>query len=263
MAGEIAALRDQHFQVHSKDGKYLLAVKTVTPNVYFLFVVQLLSCVRLFLTPWAAACQAPCPLLSPRACSNSCPLSQWCHPTILSSVTSFSSCPQSFPASGSFPVSWLFASGGQNIGASASASVLPMNVQGWFPLGLNDLISLQSRGLSTVFSSTTARMHQFFSVPSSLQSNSLITHMFKMWIIARFLNDTALCLCPGVEGPRSGPHLILVHQPQKAGDPRGRTGGWPGEGVGTGSWRPTSRQVWANVASHLQIDDWVWSFLMS
>ena len=186
MAGEIAALRDQHFQVHSKDGKYLLAVKTVTPNVYFLFVVQLLSCVRLFLTPWAAACQAPCPLLSPRACSNSCPLSQWCHPTILSSVTSFSSCPQSFPASGSFPVSWLFASGGQNIGASASASVLPMNVQGWFPLGLNDLISLQSRGLSTVFSSTTARMHQFFSVPSSLQSNSLITHMFKMWIIASF-----------------------------------------------------------------------------
>ena len=123
MAGEIAALRDQHFQVHSKDGKYLLAVKTVTPNVYFLFVVQSLSCVRLFLTPWAAACQAPCPLLSPRACSNSCPLSQWCHPTILSSVTSFSSCPQSFPASGSFPVSWLFASGGQNIGASTSTSV--------------------------------------------------------------------------------------------------------------------------------------------
>ena len=78
----------------------------------------------------------PCPSLSPGACSNSHPLSWWCHPTISSSVTSFSSCPQSFLASGSFPVSWLFASGGQSTGASASASVLPMNIQSWFPLGL-------------------------------------------------------------------------------------------------------------------------------
>ena len=79
----------------------------------------------------------PCPSWSPRVCSNSCPLSQWGHPTILSSVTPFSSYLQSFPASGPFPVSWLFASGGQNIGASASASVLPMNIQGWFPLGFS------------------------------------------------------------------------------------------------------------------------------
>ena len=105
----------------------------------------------------------PCPSPSPRACSNSCPSSQWCHPTISSSVASFSSCPQSFPASGSFPMSGLFASGGQSIGASASASVLLMNIQGWFPWGLTDLISLQSKGLSRVFSSTTIWKHQFFS----------------------------------------------------------------------------------------------------
>ena len=84
--------------------------------------------------------------LSPRACSNSCPLSWWCHPTISSSVTPFS-CPQSFPASESFPMSWFFASGGQSIGAAASASVLPMNIQGWFLLGLTGLISLQSKSL--------------------------------------------------------------------------------------------------------------------
>ena len=92
-------------------------------------------------------------------CANSCPLSWWCHLTILSSVTPFSSCPQSFPASGSFPMSWLFASGDQSIGASASASVLPMNIQDWFPLGLTSLISLQSKGLSRVFSSTTVQKH--------------------------------------------------------------------------------------------------------
>ena len=97
----------------------------------------------------------PCPSLSPRVCLNSCPLSRWCHPTISSAVIPFSSCPQSFPASGSFPMSWLFAFGGQSIGASALASVLPMNIQGWFPLGLASLISLLSKGLSRVFSSTT------------------------------------------------------------------------------------------------------------
>ena len=90
----------------------------------------------------------PCPSPSPWVCSNSCSLSQWCHPTILSSVTPFSSCPQSFPASGSFPISWLFASGGQSIGASAS--VLPMNIQGWFSLGLTGLISLLSKELLRV-----------------------------------------------------------------------------------------------------------------
>ena len=106
----------------------------------------------------------PCPSLSPGVCSNSCPLNWWCHPTISSSVAHFSFCPQSFPASGLFPMSQLFASGGQSIGASvsASASVLPMNIQGWFPLGLTGSISLLSRGLSRVFFSTTIKKHQFF-----------------------------------------------------------------------------------------------------
>ena len=103
----------------------------------------------------------PCPSPSPRACSYSCPLSQWCHPTISSSVVPFS-CLQSFPASGSFLMSRLCASGGQSIGASASASVLPMNIQDWFPLGLTGLISLQSKGISRVFSNTTVQRHQFF-----------------------------------------------------------------------------------------------------
>ena len=104
----------------------------------------------------------PYPSLSPRVCSNSCPLSQWCYPPISSSVVPFSCCPQFFPASRSFPMSWLFASGGQSIGASAS--VLPMNILDWFPLGLTGLISLLSKGLSRVFSSTTIQKHQFFLV---------------------------------------------------------------------------------------------------
>ena len=104
----------------------------------------------------------PCPSPSHRACSNSCPLSQWCHPTISSSVTSFSSYPQSFPASESFPMSWLFILGGQRTDALASASVLPINIQGWFPLGLTDLISLLSKGLSRALSSTKIQKHQFF-----------------------------------------------------------------------------------------------------
>ena len=105
----------------------------------------------------------PCPSPTPRAYSNSCPLSQWCHPTISSSVIPFSSCLQSFPASGSFPMSQLFASGGQSIVVSASASVLPMNIQDWFPLGWIGWISLQSRGLLRVFFNTTVQKHQFFS----------------------------------------------------------------------------------------------------
>ena len=116
----------------------------------------------------------PCLSQSPRVCSNSCPLSQWCHPTISSSVVPFSSCLQSFPASASFLMSRLFASGGQSFGASASASVLPMNIQGWFPLGLTSLISLKSKGLSRVFSSTTVWKHQFFGVQPFLWSNSHI-----------------------------------------------------------------------------------------
>ena len=114
----------------------------------------------------------PCPLPAPGTCSNPCSLSRWCHPTISFSVVTFSSCLQSFPASGSFPVSQPFASGGQNIGASASALVLP--IQDWFPLGLTDFISLQSKGLSRVFSNTIVQKHQFFGPHLSSQSNSHI-----------------------------------------------------------------------------------------
>ena len=103
----------------------------------------------------------PCPSLSCRVCSNSCPLSRWCHPTVSISITPFSACPQFFPASRSFPVIHLFASGGQNIGASASACILPMKIWGWILLGLTSLNSLLSKGLSRVFSSTTVQKHQF------------------------------------------------------------------------------------------------------
>ena len=109
----------------------------------------------------------PCSSLSPGVCSNSCPLRQWCHPTISPSVAPFSSRLQSIPASGSFPMSHLLTSGGQSIGASASASVLPMNTQDWSPLGWTGWISLQSTGLSRVFSTTTAQKHQFFNVQPS------------------------------------------------------------------------------------------------
>ena len=113
-----------------------------------------------------------CPSPIPRAYSNSCPLSQWCHPTISSSVIPFSSCTQSFPASGSTQMSQLFAWGGQRIGVSASASVLPMNTQDWSPLGWTGWISLQSKGLSRVFSNTTVQKHQFL-VLSFLYSPTL------------------------------------------------------------------------------------------
>ena len=114
------------------------------------------------------------PSATPGACSNSHPLSQWCHPTISSSVVPFSSCLQSFPASGSFPVSRFFASGSQSIGVSASASVLPKDIQGWFPLGLTGLISWHYKGLSRVFSNSTVQKHQFFGTQLSLWSNSHI-----------------------------------------------------------------------------------------
>ena len=116
----------------------------------------------------------PCPSPTPEACSNSSPLIRWDHPTISSSVVPFSTCLQSFPASGSFPISQFFASGGHSIGASASATVLTMNIQEWFPLGLTHLISLQSEGLSKVFSNTTVQKHQFFSAKLSLWSISHI-----------------------------------------------------------------------------------------
>ena len=105
----------------------------------------------------------PCPSPTPGVHSNSCPSSRWCHPAISSSVVPFSSCPQSLPASESFPMSQFFTWGGQSTGALASASVLPMNIQDWFPFGLTGLISMQSKGLLRVFSNTTVQKHQFFS----------------------------------------------------------------------------------------------------
>ena len=122
----------------------------------------------------------PCPSLPPCVCSNSCPLSHWCHPITSSFVTPFS-CLQSFPASGSLPMSWLFTSGGPGIGDLASASVLPRNIKVWFPLGLTDLIFLLSKRLSRVFFSTTVRKQQFFGAQSSLWFNS---HICK-WLLEK------------------------------------------------------------------------------
>ena len=134
--------------------------------------VQSLNHVRLFVTPWNAARQASLSITNPRAYSNSCPSSWWCHPTISSSVIPFSSCPQSFPASGSFTMSQFFPLGGQSIGALTS--VLPMNIQDWFPLGWTGWISLQSKLLSRVFSNTTVQKHQFFGTQLSLWPSSHI-----------------------------------------------------------------------------------------
>ena len=127
--------------------------------------VQLLSHVRLFVTPDLLGLQyarLPCPSPTQEAYSNSCPSSRWCHATVFSSVTPFFSCLQSFPASGSFPMNQLLSSGGQSTGVAASASVLPMNIQDWFSLKWTGWISLQSKGLSRVFSNTTVQKHQFF-----------------------------------------------------------------------------------------------------
>ena len=131
----------------------------------------------------------PCPSPTPRVHPNPCPTSQWCHPTIASSIIPFSSCPQSFPASGSFQMSLFFASGGQ-VGISPSTSVLPMNTQNWSPLGWTGWISLQSKGLSRVFSSTTVKKHQFFSAQLSFWTDSHIctwlleNHSFDCLVLA-------------------------------------------------------------------------------
>ena len=119
--------------------------------------VQLLSHIWIVATPWKGVARLPCLPPTARPCSNSCPSSQWCHPTISSSVIPFFSCLQSFQASGSFTMSQFLASDGQSIGVSALASVLPMNIQDWFPLGWTDWISLQFKGLARVFSSTTSK----------------------------------------------------------------------------------------------------------
>ena len=156
-----------------KTGKETFSNASSWSQVYDQFSsIQLLSRVRLFVTPQHAMPPRPPP--TPGGHPNSCASSQWCHPAISSSVVPFSSCPQSLPASGSFPMSQLFTSGGQSIGISALASVLPMNTQDWSPLGWTGWISLQSKGLSRVFSNTTVQKYQFFSPQPSSQSNSHI-----------------------------------------------------------------------------------------
>ena len=142
-------------------------------------VVQLLSHVQLLWPHGLQHARLPCPSLSPKDCSNSCPLSRSCHPTILSLVAPFSSCLQSFPASGSFQMSWLFASGSQSIGASALASVLPVNSQGWFPLGLTGLISSLSKGLSE--SSPAPQFKSTNSLALSLLCGPTLTSIHDYW----------------------------------------------------------------------------------
>ena len=140
--------------------------------------------------------RVPCPSLTPRVFSNSCPLTQGCHPTISSSGAPFSYL--SFPPWESFPMGWLFTSGGQNTGALASTSALPMNIQNWFPLGLTGLISLQSKRLPRVFSSTTVWKHQFFSAQSSLWSNANIrTWLLEkpyVWLYGHLSENWCLCI---------------------------------------------------------------------
>ena len=147
--------------------------------IFHLYCLLLFSCQVVSESLWPHGLQYTrllCPPLSPRVCSNSCLLNQWCYLTISSSATLFPFCLQFFPASGSFPVSRLFTLNRHSIGASASASVLLTNIQDSFPLGLTALISLQSQGLSRVFSSTTIQKHLFFSTQSSLWSSSTSVH---------------------------------------------------------------------------------------
>ena len=149
-------------------GMSKLQVSAVQSRMHQFSSVQLLSRVWLSATHGLQYTRLPCPSPTPGVCSNSCPLSWWCHPTIPSSVIPFSSCPWPFPASESFQMSQVLASGGQSIGVSTSASVLPMNIQDWISLGLTGLISMQSMVLSTVFSNTTFQKHQFFGAQLSL-----------------------------------------------------------------------------------------------
>ena len=171
----------------------------VSPTCISVYVVILksLSHVRLFVTHGLQHARLPCPSLSSRLCSNSRALSWWCYLTMSSSAALFSFCLQSFPTSGSFPISRVFISGSQSIGTSALASVFAMSIQCWLPLGLTVLISLQSKGLFRVFSSTTICKHQFFSTQPSLWSNSHV----HTWLLEKpqlWLDEplsTKWCLC--------------------------------------------------------------------
>ena len=153
------------------------------------------SHIWVFAISWTAACQASLSFTISQNLLKFMSTESWCRLTISSSVTAFSSCPQSFPASGSFPMSRLFPSGGQSIGVSAS--VLQMNIQGWLALGLTGLISVQSKGLSRVFSNTTVQKHQFFGTQPSLWSNSHIhTWLLKkpqLWLHGPFWAKWCLC----------------------------------------------------------------------
>ena len=148
-------------------------------------------------TPWLRHTSFPCPSPFPGSCSNWCPLSHWCHPTISSSVTPFFSCPQSFPASESIPMSWLFTSGGQSIGASASALIFPMNIQGWLPLVLSGLISLSPRDSQE--SSPAPQFESINSLALNLLYNNnknkvFITMIIKAWIYGVSMNlNRQLC----------------------------------------------------------------------
>ena len=159
------------------DGTYACLLVVITRGLCIAKLLLLFSCPVMSnsLRPHRLQYTRPsCLSPSLRVCLSSCPLHRWCHPAISSSDAVLSFCPQSFPASGTFPMSWLFKSGDQNTGASTSAPVLPMNIQGWFPLRLAGLIFLGSlsKGLLGVFSSTTVQRHQFFGTLSCLWSNS-------------------------------------------------------------------------------------------
>ena len=172
------------------DAIFKIALKVMNRSIKFVINIHLyiqfdfqfssFSRVRLFATPWTAAYQASLSINnSQRACSNSCPSSRWCHPTISSSVVPFSSCLQSFPALGSFQMSQFFTLGSQSIGVSASTSVLPMNIQDWFPLGLTGWISLLSKRLSRAFSNT-----QFKSISSwalNFLYSPTLTSIYDYW----------------------------------------------------------------------------------
>ena len=163
----------------------------------YLSSVQSLSRVRLFVTPRTAAHLVSLSITNSRKLLKFIPSSQWCHPTISSSVVPFSSCLQSFPASDSFPLSQFFASGGRSIGASASAPALPVNIQDWSPLGWTGWISLQSKGLSRVFSNTIVQKHQFFGTQLSLWSSSHIHNDYgknqKVWLDRPLSAKECLC----------------------------------------------------------------------
>ena len=169
-------LFEDDIAIESHEGRKqnnVVVVVVVVFLTYQLSSVQSLSHVQLFAISWIATCQASLSIAKSQIYSDSRPSSWWCHPTISSSVVPFSSCPQSLSASEAFPMSQLFAWGGQSIGDSALASFLPKNSQGWSPLEWTGWISLQSKGLSRVFSNTTVQKHQFFGAQPS-QSNTNI-----------------------------------------------------------------------------------------